>query len=60
MVRSKLVKPSPEVPLPVEPEIDTLHAEEFSRELRRASDTLPPRINIDAESAERCISEWAM
>ena len=53
MVRSKLVKPSPEVPLPVEPEIDTLHAEEFSRELRRASDTLPPRINIDAESVEQ-------
>src|SRR5947209_14755033 len=53
MVRSKLVKPSPEVPLPVEPEIDTLHVEEFSRELRRASDTLPPRINIDAESVEQ-------
>ena len=60
MVRSKLVKPSPEIPLPVEPEIDTLHAEEFSRELRRASDTLPPRINIDAESVEQGLAKLVL
>src|ERR687883_544436 len=60
MVRSNLVKPSPEVPLPVEPEIDTLHASEFARELRRAGDTLPPRINIDAESVEQGLAKLVL
>jgi len=54
------VKPSPEVPLPVEPEIDTLHVEEFSRELQRVSDTLPPRINIDAQSVEQGLAKLVL
>lgn len=60
MVRSKLVKPSPEVPLPVEPEIDTLHTEEFVEQLRHVTDTLPPRINIDAESVEQGLAKLVL
>lgn len=60
MVRSKLVKPSPEVPLPVEPEIDTLHTEEFVEELRHVTDTLPPRINIDAQSVEQGLAKLVL
>ncbi len=60
MVGSNLLKPSPEVPLPVEPEIDTLHTAEFARELRRVSETLPPRINIDAESVEQGLAKLVL
>ena len=54
------MKPSPEVPLPVEPEIDTLHTEEFVEHLRRVTDTLPPRINIDAESVEQGLAKLVL
>ena len=54
------MKPSPEVPLPVEPEIDTLHAEEFVEQLRRVTDTLPPRINIDAQSVEQGLAKLVL
>lgn len=60
MVRSKLVKPSPEVPLPVEPEIDTLHTEEFVEQLRHVTDTLPPRINVDAQSVEQGLAKLVL
>jgi len=60
MVGSNLLKPSPEVPLPVEPEIDTLHAAEFARELRRVSEALPPRINVDAESVEQGLAKLVL
>ena len=60
MVRSKLLKPSPEVPLPVEPEIDTLHTEEFVEQLRHVTETLPPRINIDAESVEQGLAKLVL
>jgi hypothetical protein len=60
MVGSNLLTPSPEVPLPVEPEIDTLHAEEFVEQLRRVTDTLPPRINIDAESVEQGLAKLVL
>jgi hypothetical protein len=60
MVGSNLLKPSPEVPLPVEPEIDTLHAQEFVEQLRRVTDTLPPRINIDAESVEQGLAKLVL
>ena len=54
------MKPSPEVPLPAEPEIDTLHAEEFVEELGRVGDTLPPRINIDTESVEQGLAKLVL
>ena len=60
MVGSNLLTPSPEVPLPAEPEIETLHAGEFARELRRVSDTLPPRINVDAQSVEQGLAKLVL
>lgn len=60
MVRSKLTEPSPEVPLPVKPEIETLHPEEFVEELRRVTDSLPPRINIDAQSVEQGLAKLVL
>src|SRR5213082_4313350 len=52
--------PFPKSPLPVEPEIDTAHAAEFVEELRRVTDSLPPRINIDAESVEQGLAKLVL
>jgi actin-like ATPase involved in cell morphogenesis len=60
MVRSNLTKPSPGSPVPVEPEIETAHTEEFVSELRRVTDALPPRINIDAESVEQGLAKLVL
>lgn len=61
MVRSNLKKPSPpDSPVPVEPEIDTAHTAEFIHELRRVTDALPPRINIDAESVEQGLAKLVL
>jgi hypothetical protein len=61
MVRSTLKKPSPGSPaLPVEPEVATAHTEEFIEELRRVADTLPPRINVDAESVEQGLAKLVL
>ena len=55
------MKPSPESPAPdIEPEIETAHAEEFVEHLRRVTDTLPPRINIDAESVEQGLAKLVL
>ena len=54
------MKPSPEVPLPVEPEIDTLHTEEFVEHLRHVTEQLPPRINIDADSVEQGLAKLVL
>ncbi len=60
MVRSNLKKPSPSSPFPAEPEIETVHAEEFIHELRRVADALPPRINVDAESVEQGLAKLVL
>lgn len=60
MVRSTLKKPSPGTPVPVEPEIDTAYTEEFVQELRRVSEALPPRINVDAESVEQGLAKLVL
>src|SRR6266567_4609417 len=60
MVRSNLTKPSPGSPIPVEPEIETAHTEEFISELRRVADALPPRINVDAESVEQGLAKLVL
>jgi gas vesicle protein GvpK len=52
--------PSPEVPLPAAPEIETAHADEFLTELRRVTDSLPPRINVDAESVEQGLAKLVL
>jgi hypothetical protein len=54
------LKPSPEIPPPVEPEIETAHAREFVEELRRATDSLPTRINIDAQSVEQGLAKLVL
>ena len=51
---------SPENPLSVEPEIETSHVEEFVEELRRVTDTLPSRINIDADSVEQGLAKLVL
>src|SRR6476660_8571561 len=48
---------SPENPLTAEPEIETSHVEEFVEQLRCVTDTLPSRINIDAESVEQGLAK---
>jgi actin-like ATPase involved in cell morphogenesis len=52
--------PAPEVPLPAEPAIETAHAEEFVTELRHVADSLPPRINVDAESVEQGLAKLVL
>ena len=60
MVRSNLKKPSPGPHVPVEPEIETAHTEEFITELRRVTEALPPRINVDAESVEQGLAKLVL
>ena len=51
---------SPENPLSAEPEIETSHADEFVEQLRVVTDTLPPRINIDAQSVEQGLAKLVL
>src|SRR5918911_983056 len=60
MVQSNLKKPSPGSPVPVEPELETDYTAEFTRELRHVADTLPPRINVDAESVEQGLAKLVL
>lgn len=50
----------PDSSLPVEPEIDTAHTGEFVAELRRLSDALPERINLDAQSVEQGLAKLVL
>ena len=54
------MKPSPEIPPPVEPEIETAHAAEFVEELRCVTDSLPALINIDAQSVEQGLAKLVL
>ena len=51
---------SPENPLSVESEIETLHPEEFVEQLRRVTDTLPSRINVDPQSVEQGLAKLVL
>ena len=51
---------SPENPLMAEPEIETSHVEEFVEQLRCVTDTLPSRINIDAQSVEQGLAKLVL
>ena len=51
---------SPENPLTAEPEIETSHPEEFVEQLRCVADTLPSRINIDAQSVEQGLAKLVL
>jgi len=50
---------SPDTP-PVEPEIETAHGDEFVEQLRRVTDTLPERINVDAQSVEQGLAKLVL
>ena len=51
---------SPENPLSAQPEIETSHVEEFVEQLRCVTDTLPSRINIDAQSVEQGLAKLVL
>ncbi|HYX40994.1 MAG TPA: gas vesicle protein K, partial [Pyrinomonadaceae bacterium] len=51
---------SPNTPLPAEPEVETEHTAEFIAELRRVTDSLPQRINIDAQSVEQGLAKLVL
>ena len=43
-----------------EPEVETAHAEQFINELRRVTEALPDRINIDAEGLEQGLAKLVL
>jgi hypothetical protein len=51
---------SPENPLSAAPEIETSHADEFVEQLRCVTDSLPSRINIDAQSVEQGLAKLVL
>jgi hypothetical protein len=51
---------SPKNPLSAEPDVETAHAEEFIEQLRCVTDTLPSRINIDAQSVEQGLAKLVL
>ena len=51
---------SPENPLTADPEIETSHPEEFVEQLRCVAETLPSRINIDAQSVEQGLAKLVL
>ncbi len=58
--RSNLLSPSPNSPGPAEPVVETVHPEEFLEELRRVSDALPRRINVDPQSVEQGLAKLVL
>lgn len=54
------MKPSPDSQPPAAPEIDTAHPQEFIDELRRVADSLPERINVDAQSVEQGLAKLVL
>jgi actin-like ATPase involved in cell morphogenesis len=51
---------SPENPHSADPEIETSHAEEFVEQLRKVTDTLPSRINVDSQSVEQGLAKLVL
>ena len=51
---------SPENPQSAEPAIETSHTDEFVEQLRCVTDTLPSRINIDAQSVEQGLAKLVL
>ncbi len=54
------MKSSPDAARPVEPEVETAHPQEFLEELRRVSDALPRRINVDPQSVEQGLAKLVL
>ena len=51
---------APEPTSVAEPEVETEHAEQFINELRRVTEALPDRINIDSESIEQGLAKLVL
>jgi hypothetical protein len=51
---------SPEKPPTAEPEIETSHVEEFVEQLSCVTNSLPSRINIDAQSVEQGLAKLVL
>jgi hypothetical protein len=51
---------SPENPHPAEPEIETAHTREFVEQLHCVADSLPSRINVDAQSVEQGLAKLVL
>src|SRR5689334_9545393 len=51
---------SPENPHPAEPAIETAHPQEFVEQLRFVADSLPSRINIDAQGVEQGLAKLVL
>jgi hypothetical protein len=59
VIKSNVIIP-PGSPALVKPEIETAHADEFVEQLRQATDALPSRINVDAESVEQGLAKLVL
>ena len=60
MARSDLsLSPSDSI-MTAQPEIETAQAAEFIAELRRVTDALPERINVDAQSVEQGLAKLVL
>ena len=51
---------APEPTSAAEPGVETEHAEQFINELRRVTEALPDRINIDSESIEQGLAKLVL
>ncbi len=51
---------APEPTSAAEPEVETEHAEQFINELRRVTEALPDRINIDSDSIEQGLAKLVL
>ena len=51
---------APEPTSVAEPGVETEHAEQFINELRRVTEALPDRINIDSESIEQGLAKLVL
>ena len=54
------MKLSPKNPPTAEPEIETSHVEEFVEQLSCVTNSLPSRINIDAQSVEQGLAKLVL
>ncbi|HEV2764629.1 MAG TPA: gas vesicle protein K [Pyrinomonadaceae bacterium] len=45
---------------PAEPEVETAHPAEFVAELRRVTDALPERINVDSRTVEQGLAKLVL
>lgn len=59
-IRGHILELVPKSTSVAEPEVETEHAEQFINELRRVTEALPDRINIDAENIEQGLAKLVL